>query len=991
MGACASAQSSTPHPTNLRDLVQSSDAECIHEALKQGILPAPPTPENWTPLMTAAQQGHYLCTSLLIRKNISPINAATTTDGTTALMLSAENGHNGCLRLLIDHGSEVNKANEAGMTALRLAASCGHSFCVRTLIQNGALIDSQGRDGKTALMVSAGQGHSECVKMLINLGASVDVVSNQGKTALQIAREQYHLACIAILRRAAARETGGVTVGGQSTNRGNNPIFSTNDASNRNSASYQTATAAGGAAAAGVNQQSRPFIFTSPGHVSRPHQQPHHASTTSTRATGSPSSNSSHLHIPPPPTSTTTSPSQQQQQENQQSSALSADSINQLHIAARTGELPRLFVALNRCAPVDARTADGSTALILSSVHGHPACIRSLLHAGARINAVKDDGCSALIAASQFGQLECLEVLLERGASLEIRNHNHQTALIVAAIHGHASCLRVLIHSGADVDGVDKEGSSALILSASQGHIQCLKILLENGADPDKINTFHQNALIYAARGGHIECVRMLMSHGITFDAGNPYEFIVRQEAGYVEEYHTNHLEGITNRDNSGLLVDAGIELNNSDNTLNIDNTLNNSNDDGGNIGIVPSDRATASTILENQEGILEGNSTTASSIISEMMMPQIQDRDDDDLSPTSLNSIVSNTAAARPCIHTPSDSRPSVPTAANKATRENSLPSAANTIIFKSSTNTRSTAAAATSADTLSGSAVIDRHDYLIVLYKDLIIGPLLSCSTDGPAGRVYSARWKKNTDVAVKLFSLSNSTSTPSYSSAFNGGVVHPDLDIDIISEYDYLVTLLPKIWIHAGLLATLLHPRIINFLGICEDPLCIVTEKCDRGSLWNILQRAKSDSPQAKLLLWSRRLSMLADAAVGMAYLHDRPTPIVHKNLKSRNLLIDTAWRVKISDVGLNHIVDDVLTSLLQKESNKFGYTNSTGLDSSRGKAPEVLETGKYSQSSDVYSFGVIMWEMLTWEVAGLESRIENTTTVEVRIKDGLNFGL
>ncbi len=75
---------------------------------------------------------------------------------------------------------------------------------------------------------------------------------------------------------------------------------------------------------------------------------------------------------------------------------------------------------------------------------------------------------------------------------------------------------------------------------------------------------------------------------------------------------------------------------------------------------------------------------------------------------------------------------------------------------------------------------------------------------------------------------------------------------------------------------------HPHVVNFLGICHEPPCIVTEFCARGSLCDLLAAARSDPEVAAQLSWRRRLTMAADAAVGMLYLHSRssPAPIIHR---------------------------------------------------------------------------------------------------------------
>ena len=82
------------------------------------------------------------------------------------------------------------------------------------------------------------------------------------------------------------------------------------------------------------------------------------------------------------------------------------------------------------------------------------------------------------------------------------------------------------------------------------------------------------------------------------------------------------------------------------------------------------------------------------------------------------------------------------------------------------------------------------------------------------------------------------------------------------------------------------------------------CGCAEYCGRGSVYDILRRARNDSSMASQLTWQRRVGMVLDAAKGMLYLHGRG--IIHRDLKSPNLLVDDNWRVKVSDFNLSKVV-------------------------------------------------------------------------------------
>jgi serine/threonine protein kinase len=153
---------------------------------------------------------------------------------------------------------------------------------------------------------------------------------------------------------------------------------------------------------------------------------------------------------------------------------------------------------------------------------------------------------------------------------------------------------------------------------------------------------------------------------------------------------------------------------------------------------------------------------------------------------------------------------------------------------------------------------------------------------------------------------------------------------------------------------MMASLRHPSIVMYLGVCLDPPAVVTEYCARGSLNDVLKRARSSPLLAAQLDWARRLNMALDAAKGMLYLHSCAPPIIHRDLKSANLLVDKHWRVRVCDFNLSRAMEDnaVLSSM--------AATNPRWL------APEILSGKGYTFASDVYSFGICMWELLTWQV-------------------------
>ncbi|KAG4378409.1 hypothetical protein GLYMA_17G033700v4 [Glycine max] len=208
------------------------------------------------------------------------------------------------------------------------------------------------------------------------------------------------------------------------------------------------------------------------------------------------------------------------------------------------------------------------------------------------------------------------------------------------------------------------------------------------------------------------------------------------------------------------------------------------------------------------------------------------------------------------------------------------------------------------------------DCLDYEI-LWEDLTIGEQIG---QGSCGTVYHALWY-GSDVAVKVFSKQE------YSD-------------DVILSFRQEVSVMKR----------LRHPNILLYMGAVTSPqrLCIVTEFLPRGSLCRLLHRNTSK------LDWRRRVHMALDIARGVNYLHHCNPPIIHRDLKSSNLLVDKNWTVKVGDFGLSRLKHETY------------LTTKTGRGTPQWMAPEVLRNEPSDEKSDVYSFGVILWEIATEKI-------------------------
>lgn len=202
-------------------------------------------------------------------------------------------------------------------------------------------------------------------------------------------------------------------------------------------------------------------------------------------------------------------------------------------------------------------------------------------------------------------------------------------------------------------------------------------------------------------------------------------------------------------------------------------------------------------------------------------------------------------------------------------------------------------------------------------IAWEDLTLGEQVG---QGSCGTVYHGLWY-GSDVAIKVF-----------------------------TEQEYSQELLLDFRKEVTLMKRLRHPNIVLFMGAVTSPahLSIVTEFLPRGSLFRLLHR------NTQGMDWRRRSRMALDIARGMNYLHHCNPTIVHRDLKSSNLLVDKNWTVKVADFGLSRIKHATFLTTL------------SGRGTPQWMAPEVLRNEPSDEKADVYSFGVIMWELATEQV-------------------------
>uniref|UniRef100_A0A674MCA9 Protein kinase domain-containing protein n=1 Tax=Takifugu rubripes TaxID=31033 RepID=A0A674MCA9_TAKRU len=176
-------------------------------------------------------------------------------------------------------------------------------------------------------------------------------------------------------------------------------------------------------------------------------------------------------------------------------------------------------------------------------------------------------------------------------------------------------------------------------------------------------------------------------------------------------------------------------------------------------------------------------------------------------------------------------------------------------------------------------------------------------------------------------------------------------------ISQDKEVAVKKLLKIENEAEILSVLSHRNIIQFYGaVVEAPnYGIVTEYASGGSLYDYLSSAESERmDMGQIMTWA-----LCVLAAGMHYLHsEAPVKVIHRDLKSRNVVVTADKVLKICDFGASKFLTHT--------------THMSLVGTFPWMAPEVIQSLPVSETCDTFSFGVVLWEMLTSEIPfkGLE---------------------
>ncbi|KQK01066.1 U-box domain-containing protein 35 [Brachypodium distachyon] len=223
------------------------------------------------------------------------------------------------------------------------------------------------------------------------------------------------------------------------------------------------------------------------------------------------------------------------------------------------------------------------------------------------------------------------------------------------------------------------------------------------------------------------------------------------------------------------------------------------------------------------------------------------------------------------------------------------------------------------------------------------------------GSGGSSSSARYRRYTieeiEIGTDHFSDSRKVGEGGYGPVYKGQLDHTPVAIKVLrpdaaqgkAQFQQEVEVL----------SCIRHPNMVLLLGACPEYGCLVYEYMAMGSLDDCLFHRNGPA-----LPWQHRFRIAAEIATGLLFLHQaKPEPLVHRDLKPGNILLDRNYVSKISDVGLARLVpqsvaDTVTQCHMTSAAGTFCYID-----------PEYQQTGMLGVKSDVYSLGVMLLQIVT----------------------------
>ncbi|KAL5557456.1 hypothetical protein UlMin_039692 [Ulmus minor] len=200
---------------------------------------------------------------------------------------------------------------------------------------------------------------------------------------------------------------------------------------------------------------------------------------------------------------------------------------------------------------------------------------------------------------------------------------------------------------------------------------------------------------------------------------------------------------------------------------------------------------------------------------------------------------------------------------------------------------------------------------------------------------------------EIDTRQLTVDNKVGSGAYGDLYKGTYCSQDVAVKILKLERVNAEMLREFSQEVYIMRKVRHKNVVQFIGACtrHPHLCIVTEFMSRGSLYDFLHKHKGVFKLPSLL------KVALDISKGVNYLHQNN--IIHRDLKTANLLMDENAVVKVADFGVARV--QAQSGVMTAETGTY-----------RWMAPEVIEHKPYDHKADVFSFGIVLWELLTGQL-------------------------
>ena len=605
-----------------------------------------------------------------------------------------------------------------------------------------------------------------------------------------------------------------------------------------------------------------------------------------------------------------------------------------LHLAFNLGFVDLIPLLVNAGADLEAKDTAGNTALLRAvrlDTEQRLDLVRLMLERAERpaaIDATNSAGETALHLASNLGFVDLIPLLVNAGADLEAKDTAGNTALLRAVrldTERRLDLVRLMLERTerpAVIDAANSDGETALHLAFNLGFVDLIPLLVNAGADLEAKDTAGNTALLRAVRldtEQRLDLVRLMLKR-----AERPAVIDATNGAGETALHLAFNLGFV---DLIPLLVNAGADLEAKDTAGNtaLLRAVRLDTEQRSDLVRLMLERAERPAVIDaaNSDG------ETALHLVARLGdNPQVHELATL-LLDSGIDGLAMNVQGKKPekvafkagnSILAKLISRKNIDLAAVRVLQQSGA----------IATPALSPSQAVRPRSTISGLSPEDTIDFADLRYgTDDYLG-------EGSFARVYRGTWRHGNverEVAIKE-------------------LVAPGLSPTAASE---LVS-------EASIMRQLRHANVLGLFGVCAEPghYSLVMEYMPKGSLYAVLQSSESDTWN-----WTVKWNIALGVVRGVEHLHGHRPQILHRDLKSLNVLLDANNVPKLTDFGLSQVRTETLRTTAARPQNPAaaGAAAAPIAGTFAWMAPELISDldAVYTKACDVFSCGVILWEI------------------------------